>query len=450
MVHIRVHMIVVGITLVLLFLTGSGDANPSEQWNRTFGDRGEDWVNSVQQTTEGGYILAGQRNFDAWLIKTDANGVQQWSKTFGGRESDWVNSIWQTKDTGYVFVGVIESSILNMNVIDYESNALLIKTDASGGQQWKKEFQEEKVETANSVLQTKDEGYVLAGKYRTGKDTFDALIIKIDSNGSQLWSHIFADDEEADSIQQTLDGGFIVAGMNKEFSTNAFLIKTDASGNQRWRKTFGGKKEDSVNSVHQTPDGYILAGSTRSYGNGSADAWLIKTDTNGKELWSRTFGGAGDDGADSVWQTRDGGYVLAGGTAPDGAIKPDAWIIKTDANGSEQWSKTFGGTESDFASSVQQTSDGGYILSGVTRSYGNGSADAWLIKVSGDSVSAPAAAPTSTFTPTPTIAPATPSTPALTPAPVPPTTAAPKTPGFEAAFAITGMLAITCLMRRII
>ena len=153
---------------------------------------------------------------------------------------------------------------------------------------------------------------------------------------------------------------------------------------KEWDKTFGGTDWDVALSVQQTSDGgYILAGGTESYGAGSCDFWLVKTDSSGNKQWDKTFGGTNGDVAYSVQQTSGGGYILAGNTNSYGAGLGDFWLVKTDSNGNKQWDKTFGGTDWDVAYSVQQTSGGGYILAGGTELYGAGSGDFWLIKVSG-------------------------------------------------------------------
>ncbi|MEK6776947.1 MAG: hypothetical protein AABY87_08715 [bacterium] len=188
--------------------------------------------------------------------------------------------------------------------------------------------------------------------------------------------------------QQTFDRGYIIAGYTFSYGKgkgDVYLIKTDENGNVRWEKTFGGAKWDKANSVQQTTDGgYILAGETDSYGArkmlGESDVYLIKTDQNGNAIWERTFGGRGDDAAYSVQQTTDGGYILAGKTDSYGAGESDVYLIRTDENGNAIWQKTFGGKEDDKASSILQTAEGGYILVGQRDFYGSLRGDVYLIK----------------------------------------------------------------------
>jgi len=256
---------------------------------------------------------------------------------------------------------------------------------------WKKTFGGPDNDVAYSVQKTSDGGYILAGytdSYGAGDSDF--WLLKTDSSGKEQWNETFGGTEFdiAYSVAQTADGGYIIAGYTFSYGVGGvdfWLVKTDANGNEQWDKTFGGTAGDYVHSVQQTADGgYILAGYTSSYGAGLHDFWLVKTDANGNELWNKTFGGPDAEGAEGVLQAADGGYILAGYTDSFGAGSNDFWLVKTDSNGKEQWNKTFGGPDAEGVKAVLQTTDGGYILAGYTDSFGAGSADFWLIKVKED------------------------------------------------------------------
>ena len=349
---------------------------------KTYGGTSYDYAFSVQQTSDGGYIVAGYTasfgagGWDIFLIKTYANGNVQWAKTYGGIDFDFAYSVQQTSDGGYIVAGYTYSFGAGWYDI------FLIKTDANGNVQWAKTYGGTSRDYAYSVQQTSDGGYIVAGGTRSfGAGYYDIFLIKTDANGNVQWAKTYGgtDYDWAYSVQQTSDGGYIVAGETRSFGAgDIFLIKTDANGNVIWTKTYGGT---SASSVHQTSDGgYIVAGGTSSFGAGGSDIFLIKTDANGNVQWAKTYGGTSDDYAHSVQQTSDGGYIVAGRTFSFGVINGDIFLIKTDANGNVIWAKTYGGTYWDDASSVQQTSDGGYIVAGYIDSFGAGGDNFFLIK----------------------------------------------------------------------
>ncbi len=355
-----------------------------ESWQKTFIGSGNGSVSSVRQTNDGGYIIAGSTNSSAWLIKIDSTGNKLWDKTIGGSKDDEAYSVQQTNDGGYITAGCTYSWSNSYGVGTFE-HAWLIKTDASGDMIWDKTLGGSGLDKAYSVQQTNDGGYITVGITFPDKGGFDDVwLVKTDASGDMIWDKTFGGPgyDEAESVQQTNDGGYIIAGQIDYFEGgDAWLIKTDASGNELWNKTFDELGIDEARSVQQTNDGgYVIAGYTSSSGAGKTDAWLIKTDASGNKLWDKTFGGSGIDQAYSVQQTSDGGYIIAGLTGSYGAGKTDAWLIKTDASGNKLWDKTFGGSGIDQAYSVQQTSDGGYIIAGSTQSSGADVLDAWLIK----------------------------------------------------------------------
>jgi len=360
-------------------------------WSRTFGGAQSDRGASVQQTSDGGFIVAGSTDSfgagarDVYLIKTDPRGKEEWSKAFGGTEWDWGYSVRQTRDGGFIVGG--RTASFGAGYYD----AYLIKTDRYGNEEWSRTFGGASEDWAESVQQTRDGGFIVAGwTLSFVAEEADLCLIKTDASGEEEWSRTFAGTDNAWGfcVQQTRDGGFIVAGMTGGFIPGAelgthdiYLIKTDANGAEQWSRTFGGANDDLASSVQQTTDGgFIVAGWTQSFGAGGTDLYLLKTDSRGGEEWSTTFGGEGHDGAGSVVQTTEGGFVVVGSTDSFGAGEEDVYLIKTDRNGKEEWSRTLGGAQFDWAESVVQTTDGGFIVAGRSASFDAGTGDVYLIK----------------------------------------------------------------------
>ena len=358
-------------------------------WN--FGGTNYDEGSSVQQTTDGGYIIVGTTEAignpefpitgtppDIYLIKTDGSGIEQWSQTFGGSGSEIGHYVQQTTDGGYIITGQTDSTESGNGWDVY-----LIKTDGNGIEQWSQTFGGAGTDNGQSVQQTTDGGYIVAGSW----------LIKTDGNGNTEWIN---QDIHGYDVQQTTDGGYIICGTTNSFGDgtwDVYLIKTDGSGIEQWTKTFGGGNDYYYGlSVQQTTDGgFIISGPTLfvdNNGNVYSDVYLIKTDGNGDSLWTKTFGGTDLEQSSSVQQTTDGGYIICGQTGPFGS--EDVYLIKTDGSGIEQWSKTFGGSGEDWGYSVQQTTDGGYIITGKTypdpanQDYPPSYSDVYLIKTDGN------------------------------------------------------------------
>ncbi len=364
---------------------------PDTLWTKTFGGPNGDHGYSVQQTSDGGYIIAGWTDSfgagldDFWLIKTDDSGDTLWTKTYGGSDYDYGYTVQQTTDEGYIIIGETYSFGSN------DWDAWLIKTNDLGDTLWTQTFGGGSHDFGRSVQQTTDGGYVITGRTRSfGSGNEDVWLIKTDDLGDTLWTKTFggSDNDQGFSIQQTADAGYIITGVTESFGAGDYdiwLIKTDTLGDTLWTKTFGGSDVDGGRCVQQTTDGgYIIAGRTRSFGAGNYDVWLIKTDDLGDTLWTKTFGGSDVDVGDCVQQTIDGGYIITGMTESFGAGNYDVWFIKTDDSGDSLWTKALGGGYYEGGYTVQQTSDGGYIITGYTSSFGAGDYDAWLIKTGSD------------------------------------------------------------------
>jgi len=385
-----IHFLPSVLLFILLVLQPVLASAPPIQWQKTFGGSGYDVGYSVQQTIDGGYIIAGYTssfgagNADVYLIKTDPNGNKKWQKTFGGSDWDAGYSVQQTIDGGYIIVGRTESYGAGL------SDVYLIKTDPNGNSTWQNIFGGSSYDRCHSVQQISDGGYIIAGGTQSyGAGSYDVYLIKTEPNGNSEWQKTFggSDTDFGFSVQQTSDGGYIIAGYTWSYGAgdnDVYLIKTDPNGNKKWQKTFGGSDNERGSSVQQTSDGgYIIAGYTWSYGAGDYDVYLIKTDPNGNSQWQKTFGGSNWDVGLSVQQTSDGGYIIAGCTTS--GVRENVYFIKTDPNGNSQWQNTFGQSNYiDRAYSAQQTSDGGYIIAGYTYSYGAGNNDVYLIKLCSD------------------------------------------------------------------
>ena len=356
-------------------------------WTQTYGGSGNEYSYSVQQTSDGGYIIAGHTEsfgageYDIYLIKIDLSGNTVWTQTYGGSANDRGYSVQQTSDGGYIIAGVTES--FGAGYYD----VYMIKTDSSGDIIWTQTYGGLSDDVGRSVQETSDGGYIIAGWTRSfGDVTVDVYLIKTDSSGDTLWTQTYGGSniETGYSVQETSDGGYIIAGYTNSFGagdSDVYLIKADSYGDTLWTQTYGGLYDDSGRSVQQTLDGgYIIAGYTNSFGAGQNDIYLIKTGPTGNTLWVQTFGGSASELGYAVQQTSDGGYIITGRTASFGAGYSDVYLIKTDPSGNIHWTQTYGGSDNDHGYFVQQTSDGGYIIVGLTESFGAGEDDIYLIK----------------------------------------------------------------------
>jgi len=244
---------------------------------------------------------------------------------------------------------------------------------------------------ASAIIPTPDGGYVVVGETASfGTGMGDVWVLKLDGQGNVVWQKTYGgtDWDEAFAIAPTSDGGYVVAGWTRSFGAgmgDVWVLKLDGSGNVVWQKTYGGTNEDAAHALAPTSDrGYIVAGWTWSFGAGMGDVWVLKLDGTGNVQWQKTYGGTGVDGASAVAPTSDGGYVVAGLTVSFGAGIEDVWVLKLDGSGNVQWQKTYGGTNSDGASAIAPTSDGGYVVAGGAASFGAGVSDAWVLKLEAD------------------------------------------------------------------
>jgi len=381
--------------LVSLLFVGSVGAS-SELWSRTYGGTGNDIASSLAQTSDGGYIITGYTESfgagkeDVWLVKTDGEGNMMWNRTYGGPNSDYGESVQQTSDGCYIvagYTGWLEELPYDKSdpfyIIpanrphEFHFDAYLIKTDGDGNLLWNRTYSSEGVDYGRSVKQTSDGGYVITGYTRafaiSGGDSDDCAVwlFKTDEDGDVEWSRTYGGGC-GKSVLQTSDGGYVIGGYTNDF----LLIKTDPDGYMTWNKTYDIGREDTAFSFIQTSDGgYLVVGVTRSFPERVHDAWVVKTGPGGNMEWNRTYGGSERDSFSTVQQTADGGYIMTGSTHSFGLeISGGTWLVKTDEYGNVLWNLTYTGNDIGGIRSMVETSDGGYALAGSL----NG--DFWLAK----------------------------------------------------------------------
>ena len=387
------------------YASGENEEN-SITWDKTFGNRLEDMGFSIIQTKNGGYAIAGctildrkeikdtwraklgfieltkDKRQDIWVIKLDKNGNMEWDKAFGENRPDIAHSIIQSKDGGYAVAGFI------WTIYADKQDIWILKLDENGNIEWDKTFDKDENDIAYSIIQTKDGNYVIAAS--TGlkiRGEANCWVINLGSKGNIEWENNFGGIglQEIYSIVQTKDEGFIAVGgiwSKGAGKGDVYLVKLNKRGDLLWDRTFGGSENDEARSIIQTEDGsYVVTGFTVSEDLGDKDFWVIKLDKDSNKVWDKSLGGTSEDWANSIVQTKDGGYMVAGCTKSIVTGKTDIWIVKLDVRGNMLWDRTFGGSENDEARSIIQTEDGGYALTGWTKSKGTGSSDVWVLKL---------------------------------------------------------------------
>jgi hypothetical protein len=323
--------------------------------------------------------------FVASIVIAQLSGGALWTRTYGDDDWDSGRCVQATSDGGYVIAGFTFTSGTGQDIY-------LIKTDDVGDTLWTKCIRGEGSDDAKSIQELPGGGYIVAGNTQVpGIFGCDIYLIKTDADGDTIWTRKYGDSEamgtgtnNGNCVERTSDGGYIVAGYSQyqgPHNEDVWLIKTDADGDSLWSRFFGGAAFDMAYTVEQTSDdGYIAVGYTLSFGEGNEDVYLVKTDALGSLEWAKTYGGTGGDYGRCVRQTSDDGYIITGYTNSFGAGGFDVYLIRTDALGDTLWTRTYGGGNDDISYSLQITAAEGYIISGKTASFGAGGSDTYLIE----------------------------------------------------------------------
>ncbi len=356
--------------------------------SKTYSDGDDTIISAIRQTSDGGYVATGETYTygagmsDIWVAKLNSDMTAAWQKAYGGVDDDISNAVQQTSDGGFIVAGETYSSGAGNN------DMLVMKLNSKGKVEWQETLGNSGSDSAGAVQQTSDGGVIVAG-YTSAGSSSDMWVLKLNSDGSVAWQKAYGGSgyEAANAVQQTSDGGFIVAGEAYASGTGAdyLLLRLDSSGNVVWQKTYDNSYYDSANAVQQTSDGgFIVAGYTSA--GSSSDMWVLKLNSDGSVAWQKAYGGADNEVANAVQQTSDGGFIVAGYTGSFGAGDMDAWLIKLNGDGSVAWQKAYGGAGTDTANAILQAADGGYIFGGYSSSFGAGSLDAWIVKLSSSGV----------------------------------------------------------------
>jgi len=374
--------------LTVLLVVVFGVTSLHAGWGFVYGGGGDGWGGSGYQTFEGNYVVLGTTTFfgagstDIWLLRLDSTGKLIDSRTYGTVYEDIGYCLQPTSDGGFVFTGF---------KAEVGGGLWLFKLDAYGDSLWASNCIGG---TPRCVRETSDGGYIIA---------HGALsLIKTDKYGDPQWRKAYSVGDEDHrysctgfSVAETHDGGYIVTGSSRQTYpytelSDLFLLRTDSLGDTLWTRRFGGNHLDDGYCIQSTADsGFIVTGRTISFGNGGGNLWLLKgyeieyeEYKRGDTSWSKVYGGNDNDAGTWIEKTSDGGYIIGGWSESfnAGEKNRDFWLLKIDEQGDTSWTATYGGDEDDFCECVTQTSDGGYLLTGYTYSFGAAEKNLWVIK----------------------------------------------------------------------
>ena len=385
----------------------------------TLGGTKNESARSIIKTSDNGYAILGytqstdgdittktDESFDYWLLKYDQNNNLQWQKTYGGSDDDRGNSLIQTTDGGYAILGHSKSNDADVSTNNGSNDFWVLKLDGSGNIIWEKTFGFSGADDGISIIQTNDSGFLITGvlditasgglgntkttlKRHAGGDYW---AIKLNTSGNLQWSKFFGGTftDTPHDVIQTDDDGYLIVGAsdsndidikNSKGSYDFWVIKISETGTLLWEKSFGGTQTDEARAIVKTNDGnYLIVGDTRSndldvsFNNGAADFWIIKISPEGNLIWEKTFGGSSFDAARSVTKSQDGGFIISGSsrstnrdvTSNNG--QNDAWVFKIDSNGNIAWQKSLGGSEIDLAYDAIELNDNSVIVVGESSS----------------------------------------------------------------------------------
>jgi hypothetical protein len=333
-------------------------------WERTYGGSGIDIGYSISQTDDGGFALCGyttsySSNSRFYLIRLNSEGDTLWTRTYSTSSSNcWANSLIPSWDNGFLIAGRKSGNAATLDDI------FIVKTDSSGEENWRRTYGSSGNDGATSISKIVPNEYAISGYF-----SHSAYLMKLDISGNALWASTYggSSTDSANSAIPTNDHEIIFVGMTRSFghgNRDIFIVKTDSYGDTIWTKAYGGSGNELAKSVIETSDScYIIAGRTNSFGSGGYDVYVLKLDSSGDTLWTRTYGSTNDEWANSICQSSDGGYAIVG-YADFLGIGSNVYLLKIDSLGILEWTRTFSRSSNDEGHSIKATIDGGYVIAG--------------------------------------------------------------------------------------
>jgi hypothetical protein len=417
--------------VILLSIQSNLQGQPLIQWQKNYGGNNGERATSTKQTTDGGYILAGytlsnngdvvghRSSEDYWVLKLDMAGNVVWKRIYGGNNNDRCYAVQQTADGGYILAGTSNSTDGNISNPRGGFDMWIVKLNTTGNIVWKRNFGGSDDDAAYSIDELNGGGYIVAGESKSqtndidnNKGGYDFWILKLSATGNLLWEKNYggSSDESAKSIQQCSDGSFVVVGetssndydvSNNKGGYDYWVLRLSSSGNIRWKNTYGGTSNDNPYAVTQISNGNIIVvGETESNnGNvpdnsGGDDFWVLNLRGNGTVAWSKSYGGESNDNARDIRETADGAVVVVGKSESSGGDVSghkgghDFWVVKIrKTSGNIIWQKSLGGFDNDFGYGIDVTTDGSQVVVGESESNdgdlsnNKGNGDYWIIKL---------------------------------------------------------------------
>ncbi len=270
---------------------------------------------------------------DYWILKLTSNGDIEWQYAYGGPDMDFPYSIQQTEDGGYIVAGA------TFSFGEGDADCWILKLTASGDIEWQKTYGGSESDRAHSILAADDGGYIVTAYTDSfgGAENYDFWILKLNSKGDIEWQRTYGGSEgefPSRRFDKTRDGGYIVGGERWSADGDIWILKLTSIGDIEWQRTYGGTSDDWSGRIRETSDGgYIVQGYTNSYGAGLTDGWVLKLDSNGDIEWQRTYGGNIDDYVAEIRETSDGRYIAAGNTTSGRSMGHDLWMLKLSDDG---------------------------------------------------------------------------------------------------------------------